>query len=267
MIKELGDLEKILVFSDLHIPYQDDKAIDCMIQYATKQYKPDTIVINGDLLDFYGLSNFDKNPARKDCIQNDLDTAKRFLYDLRKSFPKAKIYYLEGNHEVRLQKYLWKNPELISLDAIRLENLLELKQNKIEFIGASPDYWKRDNGHLKLGDIIIMHGDNRLNGAKYSQYSGYAAKNTMMTFQMSTVQGHTHRLGKVYNSNPYKKMTGIEEGCLSQISGSANWQQGFLTFELDKNKGVNQRLYQINDEVLYIDCKKYTSRKKIKNPI
>ncbi len=267
MIEELSDLEKILIFSDVHIPFQDDRAIDCMMQYAKQVYKPDTIVINGDAMDFYSLSRFDKNPARIGNIQYEIDQVKGLFADLRKNFPKSEIYYLKGNHSERLMNYLYKHSELLQLDALKLENLLDLDKFKIKFVGGSSDYWKNDSGHLVLGDYVVMHGDNRMNGARYSQYSGYAAKNTMMTFQNSTIQGHTHRLGMVYNSNPYKQMIGLECGCMCQISGSANWQNGFLTLELDNNKGVNPRLYHIIEGSMIIDGKKFTSKKKIKNPI
>lgn len=270
MIKEISELEKILIMTDLHVPYQDDKAIDCAIQYGKKMYKPDTIVINGDFLDFYSLSRFDKNPNRKDTVQDDLNMGKNYLEIIRKNFPKAKIYYLEGNHESRLKKYLYKNIELVSLEALKLENLLDLKKYKIEFVGSSPDYWKNktDIGHLKLGDSIIMHGDNRLNGASTSKYSCYSIKNTIHgSTQSNTIIGHVHRLGMYYQSNPYNNIVGVESGCLCQISGTANWQQGFSTFEVVNDKSVNHKTYLIQNGVLMVDGKKINSRKKIKNPI
>jgi predicted phosphodiesterase len=267
MIEAMSDLEKILILGDLHVPFQDDRALDCMMQYAKQVYKPDTIVLNGDAMDFYSLSKFDKNPARIGNIQDEIDQVKDLFGNLRKSFPKSKIYYLKGNHSERLMSYLYKHSELLQLDVLKLENLLDLKKYKVDFIGATSDYWKNDSGHLVLGDYVVMHGDNRMNGARYSQYSGYAAKNTMMTFQNSTIQGHTHRLGMVFNSNPYKQMVGIECGCMCQISGAANWQNGFITLEIDNGIGINPRLYYINNGSMIVDGKKYTSKKKIQNPL
>jgi len=51
------------------------------------------------------------------------------------------------------------------------------------------------------------------------------------------------------------------------MSGSSNWQNGFITLELENGKGVNPRLYHIMEGSLIVDGKKYTSKKKVKNPI
>lgn len=260
----MNDLEKILILGDLHVPFQDDKALDCVIQYAKKTYKPTTIIMDADMLDFYSLSQFDKNPGRITNIQQDLNYINDFLYQLRKDFPKTNIYYLEGNHESRLKKYLWKHSELLQLDALQLENLLAFKQNKINYVGGDPDYWRKDSGHVKIADVIIMHGDNRLNGAKGGKY---AAVNTMLSINHSLVMGHTHRLSLNLYDNGYVNHFAINTGCLCQLPSMADWQQGFGTFEILDGKGINPRVHQVKNGELYVDGKKYISKKKIQNPL
>lgn len=257
-------MNKVLVMSDWHYPFMDMKAYDIITKYAKDIYKPNYIILGGDLIDLYSLSLFDKNPERASNLEDELNGLKEILSGLRKKFPKTKIYYLEGNHESRLQKYLWRHPELSSLSALKLDNLLDLKRLKINYIGTSPDYWKKDAGHLVLGDFVIMHGDNRLNGARYSQYSGYSAKNTMMTFQNSTMQGHTHRLGLVFNSSIYKQIMGAEVGCVCLIPGTSNWQCGMLTYEFDDKVTTIPRLYYIKNGTMFLDGKKYSSSVKNK---
>lgn len=581
MTEAMSDLEKILILGDLHVPFQDDKALDCVIQYAKKTYKPTTIIMDADMLDFYSLSQFDKNPGRITNIQQDLNYINDFLYQLRKDFPKANIYYLEGNHEsvhkntdiltiggwkkvsdvskndlvgqfdiktktisfakplelikhksdflidiesnnhhqcvtmnhdviindekikahqllnknimqnnipqygflnsnginlsddwislltwvimdgclvkpnknsikrtvqfklskqkkieelkkllnkmnieytfnlckknkmnklqpyyiriysdyareifeklnnvkifpnqwvnmntaqlkillnaivltdgfkcynhikwvttskknvdviqqlclqngincyykekkhasgfkngkiqylvsifnqgifnnklkirklqyndfvycftmpqgtlitrfkgkpaftgnCRLKKYLWKHSELLQLDALHLENLLAFKQNKINYIGGDPDYWCKDSGHVKIADVIIMHGDNRLNGAKGGKY---AAVNTMLSINHSLVMGHTHRLSLNLYDNGYVNHFAINTGCLCQLPSMADWQQGFGTFEVLDGKGINPRVHQVKNGELYIDGIKYISKKKIQNSL
>lgn len=249
--------KKVMFTSDYHIPFMDDKAYKCMKSYA-KDYKPDYFVIGGDLLDFYSLSQFDKNPDRKFGVQDEITAANEMLDDLQSVLPrKTKIIYLEGNHETRLQKFLWKNKELHGMDSLKLESLLELKERGIKFIGTSHDYWKNDSGHLKLGDVLNMHGDNRLNGAKLSANSGYSAINTMKTMLSSVVIGHCHRLSKVHIKTPDRMLTGMEAGCLCNHSGTANWQQGFVTYEFKAGKALNMRTHMIEKGKLYIDRKLY----------
>jgi predicted phosphodiesterase len=227
--------KRVMITSDYHIPYMDDKAYMVMRDFA-KDYKPDHFVINGDFVDFYNLSTFDKSPDRKYGVVDEVRMARDVLGDLSKTLKSScKKYFLEGNHENRLQKYLWKNPELEGLEELKLDRLLRFQESGFKYVNVNSDYWKTETGHLKLGNTIIMHGDNRLNGASTSKYSGYSVKNTMMGgTQMNTVVGHVHRLAMVYLSTPYDNFVGLESGCLCQRTGTANWQQGFVTFELEK---------------------------------
>lgn len=258
-------VEKVIVTSDYHIPYMDNQAYDVMKQFA-KDYKPNHFVINGDLLDFYSLSRFEKNPDRKSTVKEDIELTRTILTDLRKTLgKKTNMYFLEGNHENRLQRFLWNNPELADLDELRIDYLLQLDKNKIKYTPVDGDYWTHDTGHLKLGDVIIMHGDNRLNGASTSKYSGYSVKNTIMgATQMNTIIGHIHRLNHFYHTTPYDTFQGLECGMLAKHTGTANWQQGFVTFELQYDKNNNAKAYNfathfIKDGELKTDNKIYKS--------
>ena len=186
---------KVLVYGDVHFPYHDGRALNVLYQYM-RDYKPDVVVINGDLVDFYGISKYDKNPDHFN-VQYELDLANKHLERIRKLNPKAKIYFIEGNHESRLEKYIYRHPELYGLEVLKIENLFDLKRNKIEFVGADPDYWSKSAGYLEVGDVVVMHGDSKLNGASTSKYAGYSAKNTMMAIQKSVVMGHIHRMAIV----------------------------------------------------------------------
>jgi len=212
-----------------------------------RKYKPDQFIINGDLVDFYSLSKFDKNPERKTSCFEEIKMAKKVLANIRKSLPNTKIVYLEGNHENRLQRFLWRNaPEMEEFPELELKNLLKLKQKKIQFIKVDGDYWKTDTGHYNIGDVLIMHGDNKLNGASLSKYSGYSVKNTMLGgVQQSVIINHNHRLALIFHSTPYSCLTGMEAGCLCDLTGTANWQNGFVTFELKKNKMFNPQVYKL----------------------
>ncbi|MGM0641498.1 MAG: metallophosphoesterase [Thermotogota bacterium] len=246
------DVKKVMVVSDHHIPYIDYKA-DAVAKGYAKQYKPDYYVINGDLNDCYSISIFDKNPERKYTIKQEIDQTKKYLKGLKNTLPKkTKMFYNEGNHEARIYKKLWKDPEMYDLLSgyVNMKTLLELDKLDIEHRGIDLDYWKKDNGHLKLGDVLIMHGDNRLNGAKGGMN---AAINTAKNMRQNTVIGHTHNLNLKYESNPYNDIFGGNSGCLCQMTGTANWQQGFFTFEIIDGKSVNPRTHRIIDGVLYED--------------
>jgi predicted phosphodiesterase len=262
--KEMVKMKKYMVLGDIHGDYRDEKALDIAFKYM-KEYQPSEIILNGDIVDFYSISQFDKNPDRKYDIQDEVNFTKQLFRDIRKYTRKGtKITYIKGNHEDRMQKYLWRNPELIGLEVLDLEHLLGLKDFKVNYINATGDYWKNDTGHYKVGDLLIMHGDNRLNGASTSQYSGYSAKNTMGKLQNSVLIGHNHRGAVVYHSTPYGDLVGIEGGCLCQKTGTANWQQGFVTFEKKGQKTINHQFHHIDDGKLYKEGVVYSSNKQNK---
>jgi len=257
--------ERIMITGDYHIPFQDNKAVDIMLQFA-RDYKPNHFVINGDLMDFYGISKFDKNPERsgQTSLQQEIDKANDILDKIKKALPiYCKIYFADGNHQNRLQRYLWSNTELFGLEVLMVENFLRLKERGIKYVTESGDYWKTATGHLLLGDVVVQHGDNRLNGASMSQYSGYSAKNTMSRMNMSTCMNHTHRGAVVYHTTPYVRLVGMEAGCLCQKTGTADWQQGFITFEVENKKSYNHKFHLIEKGKL-IEDKTYSSS--AKNP-
>jgi len=101
---------RIGILSDIHFPYHDEEALKVAIDYLI-EYKPDTIILNGDILDFYGLSAFDKDPS-KPKMREELEQGRWFISAMRETFPNALIYYKIGNHEMRLERWLkLKAPE------------------------------------------------------------------------------------------------------------------------------------------------------------
>jgi Icc-related predicted phosphoesterase len=190
---------KNIVISDLHGEFLDKEAFGTFLKFV-KDYEPNNLIINGDLVDFYMLSSFDKNPDRKTKLQEEL---------------------------------------------IIVHSILERIRD-----GVTHDFWKTDTGHLTIDDMLIMHGDSRLNGGSISKYAGFSAKNTMLIMQNNICIGHCHRLALIHHTTPNGVMIGLETGCLCMKTGTANWQQGFATFETYKGKTVNPRVYRIEDGML-----------------
>lgn len=88
--------ERTVFLSDLHIPFQDHRAVDLTMDFI-KWFEPSYIFIVGDLLDFYALSFYDKNPERANKLQDELDGGYEFLRKLRDDNKKATIKFLGGN--------------------------------------------------------------------------------------------------------------------------------------------------------------------------
>ena len=184
----------------------------------------DTIILNGDILDFYDVSSFDKDPARINSLQKEIDMAQKFFKKLRGLVPKARIVFIAGNHDGdRLERYLKKHPELYSLNALQIPNLLNLDNYVIE-------YYRNE---FRLGQLKIIHGDI------IRKFSAYTAKAELEKHDTSGISGHSHRLSCYYYRTPERYLAWYESGCLCRLDPeyikSPNWCQGFLYGYINKD--------------------------------
>lgn len=215
-------MNKFIVLSDIHYPYEDKVTINTAVNFIDS-VKPDTIILNGDILDMYDVSSFDKSPERMQSLQKEIDKATNLFKRLRKVAPNARIVFIKGNHEFRLERYLMKHPELFSLDALKLPNLLKLKEFNIEYFDK----------HFKLGNLKFTHG------SIVRKFSSYTAHAELDKNDCSGCSGHTHRLGVCFKKTPSRYLAWYESGCLCDIHpeyvDEPDWQQGFLYGYVNKD--------------------------------
>lgn len=141
---------KILIGSDFHIPFQDNKAVNAFINYAADT-QPEVIVINGDLLDFYRLSKFVKGEGRNPM--QEIAEGKIILESIRTACPNSDIYYPIGNHESRLETYIFnKAPDLEPL-IDSFYKLLDCEKYKIQ--GCHKVIFNR-NFVCKHGELVAQ---------------------------------------------------------------------------------------------------------------
>lgn len=213
---------KFVVLSDIHFPYQDDKAIKAALNFI-KTNPVDTIILNGDILDFYDVSSFDKDPDRINSLQEEINLAQKFFKKLRDLSPNGRIVFVKGNHEQRIERYLKKHPELYSLDALKLPNLLGLDKFNIEY---------KDKG-FKLGSLKIIHGD------MVRKFSGYTARGELEKHDSSGISSHTHRGAAYYYRTPERYLAWFESFCLCDLNpeyiNEPNWQAGILYGYVEKD--------------------------------
>lgn len=210
------------MLSDLQVPYHDPAAISLVLGWI-RRHQPHTIHLLGDLIDFYPISNHLTDPTRSQALQQDLDAARDFLGELCGVAPKAHVHLTEGNHENRLERYLWRKAEELShLRALRLTELLDLKDLQVRYHTEQEPY--------KVGELWLTHG------SLVRKHSAYTARAMVEKVGGSVLIGHTHRLGAHHVSTWHADYAGYENGCLCQLNpclansyvkGAPNWQQGF----------------------------------------
>jgi len=211
-----------VVFGDVHLPCQNDSAIRTLFAHIKKN-KPDRIIINGDLMDMWELSSFDKVPKGSKSFVEEVKLTQAFLGQL-KSISDCQITYLEGNHDYRLRKYLiGVAPELCELEALDLETILKLEDLDIEYVGLPDDCSKFQDNYVIDQNFYVGHF-NAVRG-----FSGATAKTLVEKYGVNIIQAHVHR-GGVY----YKRLItgGIEGYCMCNLNPNymrnPNWQAGWV---------------------------------------
>ena len=101
--------ERSIVIGDLHIPFQNKQIVDLVVQDFIPYFNPHIVFINGDLLDCWEISKFEKPLNIHSRLRDEILQTNIFLRDLRKKAPRAKIIYIFGNHEFRFEKFISKN--------------------------------------------------------------------------------------------------------------------------------------------------------------
>ncbi len=225
----------IIIGSDVHIPFQDDAAVDAFIGYI-KREQPSVVVLNGDILDMFMLSRFTKGEGRNPL--EEIEECRKLLKAVAKAAKGADLYYVIGNHETRLERYvLTKAPELASL----VEDVFTIiKSDELGFKGCAS---------LTVNDkIVLKHGT--LLGNK----SGLSAIKEMEASYMSGASGHTHRLCKYIARKAGRKFFWIETGCLCGLNPeycvNPNWQQGFARIDIKDGKVFNAKIIEIENGVI-----------------
>lgn len=119
-------IKTALIIPDCHIPYEDKKAYALMLKAAI-DLKPDEIVIGGDFADFYAVSSHGKHPLLAHTLMEEIERVIQRLDELDKLFPDAKKYFIEGNHEFRLERYI-QNVAPGLFGVTETKNILKLDQ-------------------------------------------------------------------------------------------------------------------------------------------
>lgn len=211
-----------LHLTDIHFPYHEPKAWEIVLRVA-KAESPDIVWLGGDIVDFYQVSSFSKDPQRRLELQQDLDVAIHELGRLRKVCPRARIYYHEGNHEWRLQKFLWdKASELSGLRGLKLSQLLDFRQLDIIHVSRGES--------RKIGELTHQHGDEQIKGGKD------VARRVVEKTPANYIFGHHHKLGMGYFRLRSGKVYGAwSNGCLCTLTPEyldfPQWQQSFALID------------------------------------
>jgi predicted phosphodiesterase len=214
---------KAAILSDIHLGIHDKQAITSALTYLKKE-RIDFLILNGDTLDSTEISTHPKNSKTPKYL-HEVTLAKSLLSAIAIDFPHTKIYFKEGNHEDRLQRYIMANAE--ALDGIvDLPKILDLEAKGIGYV-ESLRYMIVNNIHVFHGHEIRVSGTN-------------AARKLYDRTAHSSLMGHVHKIGhfvKKGTDGIYRDA--FTTGCLCKLSQGymmhSDSQHGFAIIERDGN--------------------------------
>ncbi len=223
-------IKRIVVISDLQVPFHDVKATRNLAKFIQK-YKPDDVLCVGDELDFQTISRWSSGRDEwSGTIGRDRSAAQQVLWELRVT------HIVRSNHTDRLFKSLaTRLPGLIGLPELEYPTFMNFEELGIEFHKKPYQINK---------DWIMVHGDEQ----STKPHGGLTALEAAKRHGKSVVCGHTHRQGiSSFTTASGGFLTGIltgfEVGHLMDetkayyTKGTMNWQKGFGILYVDR-KGV-----------------------------
>ena len=224
-------MRKYLIVGDFHCPFHDEKVIKLLYTFI-KDLKPDKLYLAGDIIDFWEISKFSKKPLNGTELQKDIDQTYTILEKLRSLMGNNEIVYLQGNHEFRLEKYLYaKAPEISGLRNLKFTNLLPLSKLGISFMAVDSNASRFQDNYVQIENIYIGHFD------KVNQKAGYTAQNLIASKGVSVIQAHVHRFGfSAKRLMDNRLLVGYENGCCCSLkpcyTANPDWQHAFCVMFL-----------------------------------
>lgn len=218
------------VISDIHVPFHDLRTINLWVKEC-KQKKISGIVLNGDVLDFYQLSDFLSDPSMP-RTKEEIERGTQLLDYLRDKFPRIPIIYKKGNHDERLEKYIFsKAPEFAEIADFHLPNLLKTKKFGVEMVS--------DKRVVMLGKLPVIHGHEYRGGGGVMPARWFYLKTGA-----SVLGGHFHQPSNyTFRTVDDKEVASWSTGCACYLYPAYaplnQWSHGFAMVHISQNGTYN----------------------------
>ena len=213
-------VDRAIVTPDKHFPIHDKKAIKIVCK-AIEIVKPTMYIDLGDTGEWEHFStHYWKGRNAKPMedliplLDKDVKDVNKGMDIIDKSLDKVKCkkrHFIQGNHEVWLDKFVIRYPYL---SHYKTEIALKLEKRGYEF---HPYNRKK---LLKVGKLNFTHG-------KF--VSKYHSFKHLDVYGESIMYGHTHDLQRHTKTNVGGTISAWSLGCLKDIEADEDWLSGRLT--------------------------------------
>lgn len=242
-------MSSTLVIGDGHTSPEDtayQKSRWKSLSNYIRETQPDNIVQIGDFLTFDSISSHNRNKRLElegQRLKTELE-AGREAYNMlmaeidnlnaqrrrnRQALYKPGLFWVEGNHEDRANRYLQENPQM--------EGLVDYKT----FFDPREDGWTivPYREHCQIHGVLFTHIP--MNGINNPIGSKHSVKNVIKDYDSPVVFGHNHKLvlecDGVRTTDGGKRLTALSVGCFffgvppyaRNSGGSRDWWRGLVT--------------------------------------
>jgi UDP-2,3-diacylglucosamine pyrophosphatase LpxH len=192
---------------DSHGSMIDWKAAGAFLK-DLKGLDADEIVMLGDHVDCSGLFTHHARGSQEDVeysYYKDIAAANKFLDMVQRAAPRAKIHYLEGNHEGRVAR--WSAENITSPDDARMFVNDNAPEAKLRLRARGIRYYRQTEFYqglavpntIRLGRTFYTHG---------FATGRHATAQHVDRFGANVVHGHTHRCQSYITRNIHSGVYG-----------------------------------------------------------
>lgn len=212
----LPDGTKIAVLPDIHVPAHNRKIMWAVLR-ALKDYKPDIVILIGDVADCFAISAWPADPSVTRNFQEELEETRRVIDKIMKVSGCYWLFYVMGNHEDRMWRHLTHvAPALANVinhstreKALAVHDLLGYgPEDHVTFL-----YDLAERGGFG-GGLIVNEDTEFHHGFIVRPHPGASPRADADRSGRSTTHGHTHRAGFTVRETTAGEVVGMELGHL-----------------------------------------------------
>lgn len=234
---------KVLLVSDLHVPYHDAQALRLALKTGVEQ-GCDTFYLNGDGLDFYGLSRFVKDPrARRP--KEEIRTMQDIMTQVERLF-KRRVYKC-GNHDERWQIALFQGAGwLAEFAEFEFPAVMGFAERGWDFVESKQ--------RAEFGHLHVLHGHEATRGLAAPVNP---ARGVWLKVKATCAVGHWHQVSQHTENMALDRrvVASWSTGCLCDLSPEYapinNWAHGFAIVDVQRDGNFAFQNYRIIEGKVY----------------
>lgn len=248
--KKRGSFYRV-AFGDTHGASLDPKAWKAFIG-DMQRLQPTQLIHLGDIVDCGGWLAQHQTMGYLAEVEtsyaDDINAANQMLDQLQTVCPKAELHAIEGNHDMRVEKWCISQTLRHNLDAKYLTNLLSpqalthLKKRGIKYYKRNECHsgLKNNSGSFVIGNCAFTHPQRA---------SKHHASRMATDWGMNVVYGHTHRRDYFPASDARgRSWSAWSPGCLCVTRKYWHHTENF-----QHNQGYHLQIVQPNQQFLGIN--------------